>query len=72
MPTPSARPDNEMIFNDIPVKYIKTIAKTTLSGIEHAITRVGLISFKNRIRISTARIAPTIIFSMTDSTMVSM
>ena len=37
-----------MIFNDIPVKYIKTIAKTTLSGIEHAITRVGLISFKTR------------------------
>ena len=72
MPTPSAKPDSEMIFNDIPVKYIKTIAKTTLSGIEHAITSVGLISFKNRIRISTARIAPTIIFSMTDSTMVSM
>ena len=40
------------------VKYINTTAKMTLNGMEHAITIVGLTSFKNNNRIKTARIAP--------------
>jgi len=58
IPTPSASPDNEITFSVIPVKYMSTTAKITLNGIEHAITIVGLISFKNNSKIKTARIAP--------------
>ena len=42
MPTPSARPDKEIIFNVIFVKYISTTAKSTLIGILNATTTVGL------------------------------
>ena len=58
MPTPSARPDKEMTFRVTPLKYMHTIAVIRLTGIEHATTAVGRQSFKNTIRIRTARIAP--------------
>lgn len=48
----------EIIFKVIPVKYISTIAATTESGMEHAITIVGLISFRNSSNTKIARIAP--------------
>ena len=72
IPIPSARPDSEIMFNVIFVKYISTTAKTTLSGMEHAITSVGFISFKNNNNTIIARMAPTIMFSTTDFTIMSM
>ena len=66
MPTPTARPDSEIIFKVTPEKYISTMAKMTLMGMEHAMMNVGLISFKNKNRIKTARIPPIRRFSKTD------
>ena len=71
IPMPSANPDNEIMFKEILEKYINTTAKITLSGMEHAITSVGRMSFKNRISTMTDSSAPTIIFSNTDCTMIS-
>ena len=72
IPMPSARPDREIMFSDIFEKYISTIAKMTLNGMEQAITIVGLISFKKTISTRTANNAPKIIFCNTDSTTISM
>ena len=58
---PSANPDNEIMFKEILEKYINTTAKITLSGMEHAITSVGRMSFKNRISTMTDSSAPTIL-----------
>ena len=61
-----------MIFKVISVKYISTTATITDSGIDAAITSVGFISFKNKINTKMASIAPTIIFSITLFTTMSM
>ena len=58
IPTPIARPESEIIFSVTPLKYIRTIANTTLIGIEHATIIVGLISRKNKNKIIIARTAP--------------
>ena len=62
----------EIIFNVIPVKYMSTTAATTESGIEHAMTIVGLISFKNNNNTRMASNAPQIIFCITLFTIISM
>ena len=64
MPIPSARPEREITFSVIPLKYIQTIVVTILIGIEQAITAVGRISFRKRIRISTASPAPNTMLLM--------
>ena len=46
IPTPRAKPDSEIMFRDIPVKYIKTTANSKLIGILRAIIIVGLILLK--------------------------
>ena len=66
MPTPSARPDSEIILIVTPEKYISTIAVRILIGIEQAITNVGLISFKNSSSIRIASSPPNNIFSRTE------
>ena len=71
IPIPSISPDMDMMFKEIPVKYISTTAVTTESGMEQAITKVGLISFKNKSRTKMARIAPKIIFCITLFTIMS-
>ena len=72
IPIPNTRPDIEIIFKVIPVKYISTIAVTTERGIEHAITIVGLKSFKNKKSTKIASTAPMRIFCITLSTTISM
>ena len=47
MPTPSARPDSDRILKVMPVKYISTMANSTLNGILMATTMVGRRSFRN-------------------------
>ena len=54
IPTPSAKPDRDIMFNVTPLKYIKIIANNKLIGILKAITIVGLILFK---KISNTKIA---------------
>ena len=61
-----------MIFKVISVKYISTTATITDSGIDAAITSVGFMSFKNKSNTKIASIAPTIIFSITLFTTMSM
>ena len=58
IPTPSASPDREIIFSVTPEKYMATSAVIILMGIEHAITKVGRILFKNTRRIKIAKTAP--------------
>ena len=58
IPTPSARPDSEITFSVTPLKYMHTIAVIKLTGMEQATTAVGRQSFRNTIRIRTARTAP--------------
>ena len=58
MPMPSASPDREMMFNVTPLKYMQTMAVTRLIGMENATTRVGLMSFRKRIRIRIASPPP--------------
>ena len=72
IPTPRARPDREIIFSVIPLKYISTTAPKTLIGMEHATIAVGLISFKNTNKIKIARMAPEIRLSNTEFTTISM
>ncbi len=64
---PSARPDKEITFKVIPLKYISTTAVTRLMGMEQAITAVGLKSFKNTIRIKIASTAPKRILLIMES-----
>ena len=72
MPTPNARPDKEIIFMVMFVKYISTIANNTLSGMLNATTTVGRTSFRNSINTSTARSAPNIRLDNTDLIMILM
>ena len=65
IPTPSARPDRDRILNVMPVKYIHTMANSTLSGILMATTMVGRRSFRNSASTMIARIAPSIRFEST-------
>ena len=58
IPTPSARPDREMIFKVIPVKYISTIQVRILIGIENAMISVGRQSLRKISRIRMASTAP--------------
>lgn len=41
MPTPSARPDSEMMFSVTSVKYISVMAHIRLNGMLHATINVG-------------------------------
>ena len=66
MPTPTARPDREIILRVTPEKYISTMAKMTLTGMETAIIKVGLMSFKKKRRIIIANTAPKARFSSTE------
>ena len=72
IPTPIASPDSEIILSEIPLKYIITIAKTTLTGIENATIIVGFISRRNMRRMIIARAAPTRRFCRTPFTTISM
>ena len=58
MPTPSARPDSEIIFKVIPEKYMATMAAIILIGIEQAITKVERTLFKNTSKMIIASTAP--------------
>ncbi len=71
IPTPSARPDKEIMFNVTPEKYMATNAVIILIGIEQAITKVGRILFKNTRRIITASIAPYTRLLSTEWTIIS-
>ena len=62
------RPESEIIFNEIPEKYISAMANIRLIGIEHAITNVGLISLRKTSRINIANTAPSRRFLRTEST----
>ena len=66
MPTPMARPAREIIFKVTPEKYIKTMAKITLSGMLTAVMIVGRRSRRNTSRIRIARIAPSSRFCSTE------
>ena len=68
MPTPSARPESDMIFNVTPEKYINTIAVTTLSGMEQATIIVGRKSHRNKSRITIESKPPINKFCTTEST----
>ena len=68
MPTPSARPDREITFNVIPVKYIATRAARILIGIEHAIISVDFALRRKTNRMMTASTAPYRRFCNTEST----
>ena len=50
IPTPMASPDSENMLRVMPLKYISTIANTTLTGIDTATMTVGLMSRKNSSR----------------------
>ena len=65
MPIPSARPDNDIMFSEIPVKYININAVRTDRGMLTATTMVGFTSFKNSARIRIASTAPTIMLCNT-------
>ena len=62
IPTPTASPESEIIFIVTPLKYIRTIANTTESGIEKATIKVGLKSLRNSRSTIIANTAPTIRF----------
>ena len=59
MPMPSAKPDRLRILKVMPVKYIITMANSTLSGIEMATTSVGRRSFRNSASTRMASMAPS-------------
>ena len=71
IPTPSAKPERDIMFSVIPLKYMQTTAVTRLTGMERAITSVGLMSFKNRINISIASTAPNSTLLITESITIS-
>ena len=58
MPMPSDRPARLMMFRSMPVKYIKTMANSTDSGMLTPTTRVGLGSLRKRAKIRMASTAP--------------
>ena len=59
------------MFSVTPEKYMSTKAATTLIGIEQAITKVGLISRRNKNSTRIARIPPYSIFCSTEFTTIS-
>ena len=61
IPIPSANPDSDIIFKEIPEKYINTRAVSTDNGMLTATTMVGFTSFKNSARTTIASAAPTTI-----------
>ena len=72
MPTPNPKPDRLRMFRVMPLKYIMTMANSTLSGMLMATTSVGRISFKNRASTMMASAAPTSILLMMLLTMMVM
>ena len=48
MPTPSARPDSEMMFSVTSVKYISVMAHIRLNGMLHATINVGFASLRKK------------------------
>ena len=68
IPIPSAIPDRDIIFSEMPEKYIATIQVSTLNGILMATTMVGIKSFKNNARIRIAKAAPIAMFLTTEFT----
>ena len=68
IPTPTARPESEIRFSVIPEKYINTIAKITLIGIEHAIITVGRMSLRKKSSIIIAKSPPQTRLLITEST----
>ena len=66
IPTPIASPASEIIFKVTPEKYIRTMAKITLSGMLTAVISVGRRSRRNTSRITIARIAPKSRFCSTE------
>ena len=52
----SARPDRLIMFRLMPVKYMSTMANSTLKGMLTATTRVGRRSLRNRASTTMARI----------------
>ena len=60
IPTPSARPDSEIMFSVTPLKYISTMATITLKGMLKATTMVGFTSFRKKASTITASRAPQI------------
>ncbi len=65
MPMPSAKPDRDIMFREIPEKYISISAVSTDRGMLTATTSVGFTSFKNNANTIIARMAPTIILCST-------
>ena len=59
IPTPSARPDRERMLKVMPVKYISTMANSTLNGILMATTMVGRRSFRKSASTMMASTAPS-------------
>ena len=72
MPTPTASPAMEMTLSVTPEKYISTMAKVTLMGMESATISVGRRSRRNSSRIKTASTAPTARFCNTELTTMRM
>ena len=62
MPIPSARPDRDIIFKEMSVKYIKISAVSTLRGMLAATTNVGFTSFRKMASTKIANTAPIIMF----------
>ena len=60
IPTPSARPDRLRMFSVMPVKYISTMANSTLSGMLMATTSVGRRSLRKSASTMIASTAPSI------------
>ena len=58
MPMPSARPDSEMMLRVMLLKYISTMANSTLRGILMATTAVGRTSLRNSASTMMASTAP--------------
>ena len=71
IPTPRASPEREIILSVTPEKYMSTRAATTLMGMEQAMTKVGLISRRNKNSTRIARIPPYSIFCRTELTTIS-
>ena len=63
IPTPSARPESEMMFRVTPEKYMQTTAATRLTGIDIAMINVGLISRKKKMSTMIASNPPMRTFS---------
>ena len=72
IPTPIAKPESEITFSDIELKYIKTIAKIRLIGMETAMMIVGFMSRRKKNRIIIAKTAPMSRFWSTLHTIILM